>query len=225
MSDDDFKKELADLQAKMKDLEGKNSSLSSKLEEQKEAKNDVIKQRDELKTQLKTAEGNKETENATVEQLKELLKEKDDLLTKSESARTTDRIEAKVMEAALKANFVLNKAGKINAKILKSELDISKLHLDDDGEVIGLASKFDKMREESPFLFNKKKAAAAETKVEPKSKKGEDLSQDALDGEKDFHKRREIIRKRGELHTEENKNSLPSGMGENTKAKPAEAET
>jgi chromosome segregation ATPase len=211
MSDEDLKKENDALKAKVEGFEKKLEQLSNNLDEQKAAKTDVIKQRDELKAQIKASDGKKETDNASVDQLKELLKENQAKLDSVEKARETDKIEAKVIAAAQAADFVTDKNGKINAKILKSELDFSKLHLDDDGEVIGLTSMLDKVRENSSYLFSKKKAAAKETITDPKNKQGEDLSDEALVG-KSFAERRAIVAKRGERFDADKTNNLPSGM-------------
>lgn len=225
MSDlDDIKKEMQAQKEKLEALEKKNSELSGQLDEHKTAKLDIQKQRDELKAKLKDAESGKETDNATTEQLKELLKQKEAELTKNTEARQSDKIEAKLMQAALKANFVKNKDGSIDKALLKSQFDIGKLHLDEDGEIIGIDSIVNKVRENSSYLFDKKKASQKETRDDPESKKGIDLSDEALDKETDFHKRREIMDKRAAQYEADNKSNLPSGMGKTTgTAKEAEA--
>lgn len=215
MSEEELKKENDALKAKVEGFDKKLEELSNKLDEQKAAKNDVIKQRDDLKTQIKAADGKKETDNATVDQLKELLKENQSKLEAVEDARKTDKIEAKVLAAAQAADFVTGKDGRINGRVLKGEIDYSKLHIDDDGEVIGLTSILDKVKADSPYLFNKKKASSKELNIDPQNKPGEDLSD--LSG-KTFAERRAVIAKRGERFDADKNNNLPSGMtGENGK--------
>lgn len=106
-------------------------------------KNDYKSQVDNLNKELgklqKQLEDNKEA-TATIEALKQQIKEKEDALVETRKQFA--------IESAIKDN-----KGK-NAKAIKALLDMSKVEMDEEGNIKGLTEQLKKLQESDPYLFD-----------------------------------------------------------------------
>lgn len=209
---EELTKQNEDLQKKVEALVEKQSNSDSSLDEIKQAKADLVEQRDKLKKELASEKDKKQTDNSTVEQLKELLAESKKDNEAIEAARKADKALSKLETIAKKLGFVTNKDGNVNMKLLESQIDVSALHIDDDGDLIGAQHKLEKLKESDPYFFNKKDAPGKDPKIDPKNVKGEDLSMEAFN-KKSFADQVKHMTKLGKIKVEADKDSgLPPGM-------------
>ncbi len=210
------------LEKEIKELKEQNAKITAKLEDSlksvddiKAVKAELVKSRDDLKKELSTQKNKKDDDTATVDDLKRMLAEERKGREADGEKTKSDRILAKLEKAAVKAGFVKDKDGNINMKLLKGQIDIKDLVLDDDGNLYGADAKLEELKKSDSYFFPKNAAPNSDPKINPKTVRGEDLGDEALEG-KTFHERRAIMRKRGEKFTEDQKNGLTSGMGSNT---------
>lgn len=212
MSDEDFKKEIDDLKAKLKDSDTKNSDISKALDDIKAMKADLVKNRDELKKELAANKDKKDTDGATVEELKKLLIDQKAETDKVSKSRKSDKFDVEVEKVAKKAGFVLDKDGNVNMKLLKSQIDFDSLVMDDNGNIFGVDQQVANLKEKDPFFFPKKQAPKGDPKIDPKTVKGDDLS-DAKFEKSSFAEQVAMMKKRGERSLKEQENNgLPPGM-------------
>lgn len=207
----EYKDLLAKLEAKEKASDEQKSKLDNLASVVEEIKND----RDGLKTKLKEQTSADETKDATNEQLKELLKTAQEDAEKAKSDSLANNIKSQILQMASKRNFVSDKEGKINKKMLFANLDPSKFVLDDAGEIIGLGAKFDSLKKSESYLFAKQNKALNDKDPSVKEYKGLDISDKAMENAKTVSEQGAIMKAKMAQNSEV-KNNMMSGMGNAT---------
>lgn len=193
---------------KNKAIEDRISGLTSKVDE-------IVSDRDGLKKELKAQKADDETKNATTEQLKELLKEATIKAEKAEANVNINQVKNLIVQKALETGFVKNSAGQINRDMLFAQVDPTKFVMGEDGQLIGLDSKFNSLKESESYLFTKSKKILPSDTPNPQTFKGVDLSDEAMQKAGNVQDEMKIMRGRMDQNAED-KNNMMSGMGNAT---------
>lgn len=130
---------------------------------------DAGKDADTLKAELKRTREALKKSNAESKKRRLAAKVKPTEEVKKDVAETAEEAETrlaakwkpKVIRQGAKA--ALSEAGASNPARLVGLLDMDSLDIDDDGEVDGLEDEIDRLKDEFPELFRKKRTAALET--------------------------------------------------------------
>ncbi len=212
MSEITESKEYKDLMSRFDTLTKSSEENEKYIGTLKKSVDDIKTDRADLKEKLKLSEGKKSNDDESLESLKDLLRQKDAEIEKSNLKINTDRLMTKVRDKAREKGFVKNKGGQLNSKLLESSIDISKLTEGDDGEIFGLDQVFDKLRESDPYMFEKKGAVPPDLDAKPGSKVGSKIDSEAFKKAGSVAEKVAMMKARGEEHKKATNGMMP-GMG------------
>lgn len=144
-------------------IEGMSEDLAKKIAEmsKKELEGFVPKSRfDEVNEAKKNAESLVKERDTQLEELKkstgdnaELKKQIEDLQTANKEAVKAKDAEIRQLKINNAVELALKDAGALNNKAVIPFLDVDKIELDKDGNVIGLKEKIDTVKKDNAFLF------------------------------------------------------------------------